>query len=99
MSVLSDEHILRLMRSGKLIVHPILDFKQISGGKIDLRLDNIIYIVKRIERPYYDPMEFLSKDPLPCLMTILDPSYLDFVLYLVCMRVFGMLLLCLYCCF
>jgi dCTP deaminase len=45
------------MRSGELVIHPILDNKQINGGKVDLRLDNVFFLVGRFKSPYYDPME------------------------------------------
>lgn len=61
-ATLSDKSILQKMLKGELIVHPILDNKQISGGKVDLRLDNIFFLVGRFKRPYYDPMELLNSE-------------------------------------
>jgi dCTP deaminase len=64
--VLSDKDILKWLRSRDLIVHPILDNKQIHGGKVDLRLDNVFYLIGRFKRPYYDPMEHIpieGKEP------------------------------------
>jgi dCTP deaminase len=58
---LSDKSILEKMRSGNLVIHPILDENQISGAKVDLRIDNIFYLVGRFRKPYYDPMEFLVR--------------------------------------
>lgn len=61
-TTLSDKSILQRILSGELIVHPILDNKQISGGKVDLRLDNVFFLVGRFKRPYYDPMELLGDE-------------------------------------
>lgn len=61
LATLSDKSILQKILSGELIVHPILDNGQINGGKIDLRLDNVFFLVGRFKKPYYDPMELLSK--------------------------------------
>ena len=65
MPVLSDKRIVQLLKSQELIVHPILDPKQISGGRIDLRLDNVLYFIKRVEKPFYDPMDYVEprKEP------------------------------------
>jgi dCTP deaminase len=60
-ATLSDKSILEKLRSGELVIHPVLDDKQISGAKVDLRLDNIFFLVGRSRKPYYDPMEFLAK--------------------------------------
>lgn len=60
-ATLSDKSILEKLLSGELVIHPILDNTQISGGKVDLRLDNVFYLVGRFKKPYYDPMEFLAK--------------------------------------
>jgi len=59
---LSDKSILQKMLSGDLIIHPILDNLQIHGGKVDLRLDNIFFLVGRFKRPYYDPMELMRNE-------------------------------------
>lgn len=61
-ATLSDKSILKYLRSGELIIHPILDEKQISGAKVDLRLDNVFYLVGRFKKPYYDPLELLDKN-------------------------------------
>jgi dCTP deaminase len=63
-ATLSDKSILKMIRSGNLIIHPLLDNKQISGAKADLRLDNVFYLVGRFKKPYYDPMEFLTAKSL-----------------------------------
>ena len=55
MTVLSDEQIFRKLMDKEITIHPILDAKQIQGAKIDLRLDNIVYLIKHFEQPYYDP--------------------------------------------
>jgi len=55
MPVLSDGDIMDLLKSKKLIIHPILSSSQIQGAKIDLRLSNVIYLIKHFEQPYYDP--------------------------------------------
>jgi len=60
-ATLSDKSILEKVRRGEIVIHPILDNKQISGAKVDLRLDNIFYLIGRFRKPYYDPMEFLAK--------------------------------------
>lgn len=62
LATLSDKKILQKMLSGELIVHPILDNRQINGAKVDLRLDNVFYLVGRFKRPYYDPMELVGNE-------------------------------------
>jgi len=57
MPTLSDKEILKLLRSRQLIIHPILDKAQVGAAKIDLRLDNIFYLIGRFKKPYYDPVE------------------------------------------
>lgn len=57
MGVLSDKDLLKLIKARKLLIHPILDKTQIQGGKIDLRLDNVFYLIGRFKKPYYDPIE------------------------------------------
>jgi dCTP deaminase len=44
----------------EVTVHPILDVRQIQGAKIDLRLGNVIYIIRHFAQPFYDPR---STDP------------------------------------
>jgi dCTP deaminase len=58
---LSDKSILNEMLSGNVIIHPILDNKQINGAKVDLRLDNVFYLIGRFKKPYYDPMDWVKK--------------------------------------
>ena len=62
LATLSDKTILQKMLSGDVIVHPILDNKQIHGGKVDLRLDNVFFLVGRFKSPYYDPMRLVSNE-------------------------------------
>jgi len=62
MPVLSDKEMLKWLKSRKLIIHPILDNEQVHGGKVDLRLDNIFYLIGRFKRPYYDPMEHIPSE-------------------------------------
>lgn len=62
LATLSDKSILQKMLSGDIIVHPILDDRQINGGKVDLRLDNVFFLVGRFKRPYYDPMQLASNE-------------------------------------
>ena len=47
----------------ELIIYPILDIKQISGTKVDLRLDNTFHLVERIGMKSYDPADYQNKDP------------------------------------
>jgi dCTP deaminase len=63
MGVVGDDFLFKLLMSGELIVHPILDENQIGGGKIDLRLDNVLYFIKRFEKEFYDPMSYIEKKP------------------------------------
>lgn len=65
MPAISDRDIIKLLRSRELIIHPILDRRQINGGKVDLRLDNIFYFITRFKKPYYDPMEYSMKGQEP----------------------------------
>jgi len=64
LATLSDKSILKKMLSGELIVHPILDNRQINGGKVDLRLDNVFFLVGRFKRPYYDPMQLIGNEKI-----------------------------------
>jgi dCTP deaminase len=58
---LADRDIFELLKSGKLKVHPILSKKQVQGARIDLRLDNIFYIIRRFEKPCYDVRDYVKK--------------------------------------
>lgn len=55
---LGDESIKKMLDDGDLIVHPILNEEQIAGTKIDLRIDNIFYLIGRIAINAYDPKVF-----------------------------------------
>ena len=55
MPVLSDGDIFEKLMKKEITVHPILDVRQIQGAKIDLRLDNVIYLIKYFAQPCYDP--------------------------------------------
>lgn len=55
MTVLTDEQIFQKLMNKEITIHPILDTTQIQGAKIDLRLDNVVYLIKHFEQPYYDP--------------------------------------------
>lgn len=57
MTVLSDQDLFRRLMNKEITIHPILDLRQIQGAKIDLRLGNIVYLIKHFEQPYYDPRE------------------------------------------
>jgi len=63
MAVLADDRLFELLKSGDLIVHPILDKSQIKGGRIDLRLDNVMYFFRRFEREFYNPLDYIDKKP------------------------------------
>jgi dCTP deaminase len=64
LAFLGDEVINKLVDEGKL-VHPILSNKQVAGTKIDLRIDNIFYLIGRIAINAYDPKEFHRKKIAP----------------------------------
>ncbi len=55
MTVLSDQELKELIRKKDVVVHPILSEKQIQCAKIDLRLSNVIYMIKYFEHACYDP--------------------------------------------
>ena len=57
MTVLCDQDIFSKLMKKEITVHPILDLRQIQGAKIDLRLGNVVYLIKHFEHPYYDPRE------------------------------------------
>ena len=46
-------------------MHPILSNKQVAGTKIDLRIDNIFYLIGRIAINAYDPKELHKKKFAP----------------------------------
>lgn len=55
MGVLSDQDIFLRLIKKEITIHPILDVRQIQGAKIDLRLGNVIYIIRHYAQPCYDP--------------------------------------------
>lgn len=55
--MLTDTDILKELMDKHLIIHPILSLGQINGTKVDLRLGNSIYVIKRLEQPVYDPRD------------------------------------------
>lgn len=62
MTAVGDSDIHQLLKRGDLIVHPLLDpEKQVKGGRIDLRIGNVIYFIERFEKEYYDPMDYIEK--------------------------------------
>lgn len=64
MTTLSDRDILDCLKSKKIKIHPLLSWEQIQGARIDLRLDNIFYIIRRFEKSSYDPKDYLhNKKP------------------------------------
>lgn len=69
MSALCDKDIFKLLKSRELVIHPILAKGQIRGARIDLRLDNVFYIIRRFKKPCYDPiaiaMEYIAKGNTP----------------------------------
>src|SRR6266581_6669197 len=65
MSILSDEQILSLLDSGALILHPLLERGQVKGAKVDLRLDNVFSLIKRIDVASYDAMELRAASSRP----------------------------------
>lgn len=81
MAVLADDQIFKLLKSGDLVVHPLLSERQVRGGKIDLRLDNALYFIKRFEREYYDPMRYIEKEPERYVEERLIPYRGRFVLH------------------
>jgi len=76
MSVLSDKQIGKLIDSEELIMHPLLDRGQIKGAKVDLRLDNVLTVIKRIDVEFYDakkleetgqkPVDYLERHVISC---------------------------------
>ena len=61
MTAIGDTEILALIKSNKLIIHPLLDPRQVHGGRVDLRIGNILYFIERFEKEYYNPMEYVGK--------------------------------------
>jgi len=75
MSVLSDETLENLQKSGELVIYPLLEITQIKGARVDIRLDNVFYLIKRIDVDSYDamklshpgekPINYLDKSTIP----------------------------------
>lgn len=61
MSAIGDSEILALLKSSELIIHPLLDPDQVHGGRVDLRLGNVVYFIERFEKEYYNPMDYVGK--------------------------------------
>jgi dCTP deaminase len=59
--VLSDQDIFEKLMKKEITIHPLLDLRQIQGGKVDLRLGNVVYLIKHFEQPCYDPREYGQK--------------------------------------
>jgi len=55
--VLSDREVFKKLLKKEITIHPILDARQIQGAKIDLRLGNIVYLIKHFEQASYDPRD------------------------------------------
>jgi dCTP deaminase len=55
LGVLSDGEIFKELMKKTITIHPILDTTQIQGAKIDLRLGNVVYLIKHFAQPGYDP--------------------------------------------
>jgi len=59
--VLSDQEIFEELMNKHITIHPILDVRQIQGAKIDLRLGNVVYLIRHFEQPGYDPRDKSQK--------------------------------------
>lgn len=65
MGLLSDEEIEKYLRSGDLIIHPLLQNEQIKGARVDLRIDNVFYLIRRIDIETYDAMHLARREIPP----------------------------------
>lgn len=61
LSAVGDTQIFSLLKSAELVIHPLLDPAQVHGGRVDLRLGNILYFIERFEKEYYNPMEYVGQ--------------------------------------
>jgi len=61
LTAIGDSMILAMLKSKELIIHPLLDTEQVHGGRVDLRIGNILYFIERFEKEYYNPMEYVGK--------------------------------------
>jgi len=55
--ILSDSEIWNLIKKKELIIHPILERDQVHCAKVDVRLDNVLYGIKRLESASFDVWE------------------------------------------
>jgi dCTP deaminase len=78
---LADRNIFECLKSGIVKIHPILSKKQIQGARIDLRLDNVFYIIRRFEKPCYDAKDYIEKTPKPYGQTRIIPYGQAFMLH------------------
>lgn len=82
MTFQGDDNILKRFTTGDLIVHPILDYEQqISGTKVDLRIDNTFHLVQRIAMESYDPPKYFENAPPKYLVKHVVPYGTPFVLH------------------
>lgn len=65
MSILSDKAINERIEDGTLVIYPLLDKDQVKGAKADLRLDNVLYLIRRIDLESYDAMALRQPDQKP----------------------------------
>ncbi len=68
--ILSDSAIWDLIESRELVIQPILERDQIHSAKVDVRIDNVVYGVKRLEKPSFDvtkddPKEYTEEKKIP----------------------------------
>ena len=78
--VLSDSEIKALIESKELIIHPILEADQIHCAKVDVRLDNVIYAVRGMDRASFnasfdDPREYTEIKRIPYNHTFVVHPY------------------------
>ena len=79
---LSDFKILELLTDGELVIHPIVDTEaQISGSKVDLRLDNVFHLVQRTNIQSYDPPTYHEANLPKYLERKIVPYGTHFVLH------------------
>lgn len=81
-SFLSDSKILQLLKDGDLVIHPIVDpTVQISGSKVDLRLDNVFHLVQRTNIQSYDAPGYNEENLPSYLERKIVPYGTHFVLH------------------
>lgn len=81
MSAIGDTHILSLLKTKDLIIHPLLDPAQVHGGRIDLRLGNVLYFIERFEKEFYNPLDYVGKKPARYVRERIIPFEDRFVLH------------------